>query len=295
MMATMTSAVTVRRDHTRAVLLFTGQVAVASLFQAVVKGLAGGLSPIEILFFRCLFGLAALLPVLWWRGGHRLPMTARPLPHLLRGVAALGSILASFTALSLLPLAMSTVLDFTVPLFLAMAGPLAGQRLQARGWLWVLLGFAGCVVLAAPDGSASTAGLLAGLAGSAMAALCTIQLLRLPPEDGAGMAVLSLTAVCTVGGGVALLVVPGAWTTPDSAGWAGLVALGVMGTLMQLAATRAYLLAPPTLVAPLDYLRLPIAVAIGYAVWGDMPDAGHLAGAALIIAGSFGILRLGRG
>lgn len=280
-----------RKAHRLAVLLFIGQVSLTSVFQAVVKGLAADLPAAEILFFRCLFGLVALAPVLWWRTGVVLPASRDPVAHLLRGLTALVAILANFTALALLPLAMSTVLDFTVPIFLALAGPLAGERLGAMGWWWVLVGFAGCVVLAAPDGSpVAVTGLMAGLVASALGALCAVQLRRLPPEDGTAKAVLSLTAVSMAGSGLAL---PAVWVTPTMGAWAGLALLGVLGTIMQLAATRAFLLAPPSLIAPLDYLRLPLAVAIGFAVWGDVPDLHRLAGAALIVAGSFGVLRMG--
>ena len=52
----------------------------------------------------------------------------------------------------------------------------------------------------------------------------------------------------------------------------------------QYAWTRAIHLAPASAVVPFQYLQLVWAMLLGFAVWGDLPTLGLLAGSAIVIA-----------
>ena len=54
--------------------------------------------------------------------------------------------------------------------------------------------------------------------------------------------------------------------------------------------THAFRLAPIAIVAPFDYLAVVFAMVLGYAVWGDLPDAWILGGAAVVIMSGLYIL-----
>ena len=91
----------------------------------IAKMLGGKLHAFEIAFFRCLFGLAAILPFLWDPNGASLK-TSRPWLYLLRCLIGITAILGSFYSLANLPLAASVAVNFTKPLFMLVLAALGG-------------------------------------------------------------------------------------------------------------------------------------------------------------------------
>jgi drug/metabolite transporter (DMT)-like permease len=71
-----------------------------------------------------------------------------------------------------------------------------------------------------------------------------------------------------------------------------LVALGVVATLSHVCLSFALSLAPASLLAPLQYLEIVSATALGYYIFGDLPDGLAVAGIVLIVvSGLFVFLR----
>lgn len=85
------------------------------------------------------------------------------------------------------------------------------------------------------------------------------------------------------------------WQTPTAFEWLLLAAIGVIGTLGLVTQARAYGLGEPTAVAPVDFTRLPLAVAIGILFFGEVPSASALVGMGLVAASIFLISRRERG
>jgi drug/metabolite transporter (DMT)-like permease len=73
-------------------------------------------------------------------------------------------------------------------------------------------------------------------------------------------------------------------TPPDAFAWGLLCSLGVLGGVGHWLFLHAYRLAPASTIAPFLYMQLLTMVAFGFAVFGDLPDAWTLAGAAIIVA-----------
>lgn len=61
--------------------------------------------------------------------------------------------------------------------------------------------------------------------------------------------------------------------------------LGIVGCGALITITRAFSLAPASVVAPIDYLLLVFGAIIGYVIWDDIPDA-YVIGGAIILVGS---------
>ncbi len=70
--------------------------------------------------------------------------------------------------------------------------------------------------------------------------------------------------------------------TPDALNWLWLFGVGFWAAVSHLAMTTAMKYAPASTLAPLHYLELPMAVLLGYAIWGTLPNALTWAGIALI-------------
>jgi drug/metabolite transporter (DMT)-like permease len=84
---------------------------------------------------------------------------------------------------------------------------------------------------------------------------------------------------------------PTVWIAPGPGHWFAFAASGAVGLGAHFAILRALSLADASAVAPLNYVRLLWAVAIGVVVFGDWPDAATLAGGALIVASGVYVLR----
>ena len=80
--------------------------------------------------------------------------TARPLVHIIRPSFLVLSILGLSVGLTYLPMAKATAIDFAGPLFIvALSVPMLGARVAWHRWLAVMIGLAGVLVVARPNGA----------------------------------------------------------------------------------------------------------------------------------------------
>lgn len=254
----------------------------------LIKALGAGLHPFEIVFFRSLFGLLALLPFVAGTGREAVAMR-RPALHLLRAALGLGSMAAGFSALTLLPLASAVSFQFTKPLFMMILAALfLGEPLRGRRSLATAAGFAGVLIMLRPgEGGWQWASLLA-LAGALLMALVMTTVKKMTETERPLAIVFWFSMLATLG---ALAPALWVWRTP---GWAelGLLALmGTAGTLAQYCTVRAYRVGEASVVTPMDYAQMPFAVLIGWLAFAELPDGWTLAGAAVIAVSSLYVVR----
>lgn len=250
------------------------------LMHALVRQLAGELHPFQIAFFRNLFGLAFVIPLVAREGLDQL-RPRRPWLLGLRGITDAGAMLAFFTALSLAPLATVTALSFTAPLFATiLAIPILREVVGLRRALSVVVGFIGALVVIRPGGEGLvTAGAAFALLSTCFwgLALCLIKLLS-RTETSVAITFWAATALIPV---TFVAALPH-WQTPtlDQLGW--LVLLGALGTTGQLCLSQAMRLADATVVMPIDFTRLLWSALLGYLLFAERPDLATLVGGSLI-------------
>src|SRR5258708_25072414 len=85
-------------------------------------------------------------------------------------------------------------------------------------------------------------------------------------------------------------VVPFYWQTPSLIDWLLFVAIGALGAGSHLLMIKALTLAPASVLQPFGYIELVWAVAIGWIVFGAIPDAYTFLGAAIIVASRLYVL-----
>src|SRR5262249_13826019 len=87
-------------------------------------------------------------------------------------------------------------------------------------------------------------------------------------------------------GALALLpVVPFVWTTPsDPLVIALMVATGAMGSFGHYLLIAAHRLAPAAVLSPFVYAETVLGTALGFLVFGDVPNRFTLAGATIVVA-----------
>lgn len=282
-----------RHDMRRGALLMLGATACFALMGAVVKVLSARHAFLELMFFRNLFSLPIVL-VAGLRTGALL-RTRRLGGHAVRALSGMAGMGCAFLALSMLPLADQTALNYTQPLFIILlAIPWLGERPGPTRWAAVLIGFLGVLVVAAGQGlgQGATAGLLAGYGVAALGgffgALSTMLVRQLSATEASTTIVLWQALLMTGMAGIAL---PFFWTTP---GWAdlGLLALmGVIGGAGQVLNTEAFASAQVSSLGPYTYTGLLWAGLLGWMVWDETPGVAMLIGSALIVGAGFLVLR----
>ena len=77
---------------------------------------------------------------------------------------------------------------------------------------------------------------------------------------------------------------------PDALNWLWLFGVGFWAAVSHLCMTVAMKYAPAATLAPLHYLELPMAVFLGFAIWGDFPNALTWAGIVLIVGSGLYII-----
>ena len=263
--------------------LFTAQ-------DAIAKYLAeAGTSIWQLMFCRAFFAFLPILPLIHARRGWAALRTRRPRDHLARALVAMTALLCFFYGVRVIPLADAYALSFTAPLFMtALSVPLLGERVGWHRWSAVVVGFVGVVVMIQPGAGMFEPAALVVLAGALLYALGIILVRGLSATEASLTIVFYFSLFGSLISAAALPFV-GALPANWRAG-ALMVALGVIGGLAQLCLTRAYALAPVAVIAPFDYTAMVWAVLVGLTVFGDVPQAPVVAGAALVIAGGIYII-----
>ena len=246
----------------------------------------------ELAFYRNFVGLlivGALVAVR--RGSLR---TSHGGAHFMRGLVGSISLIGYFYGMTQLPLATAQTLNYTSPIFLAIATVVVlGEKFS--GWLIgaIALGFVGVALLLQPTFSsgkeaAALIGLFSGVF-SAWAYLSVRTLGKLGEPDW--RVVFWFTVIGSV--------LCAAWQLSTSSfhalRWSNawiVLGIGLTGTLAQLAMTRAYRTGNTLVVGALSYSTLVFAAVLAYFVWSETLQPLEWAGMAVIIASGILAMRV---
>lgn len=281
------------------IFLMLGFCVLAPMGDALAKLLGGTMPTMQLLLVR--FGIQALLliPLVqatgrpWQLRGRLLRLTA------LRTALHIAGIWAMFTALRYLPLADAVAIAFVMPFIMLLLGKyVLGEEVGPRRLGACIVGFIGTLLVIQPSfaevGLPALLPLLVAVV-FALFMLVTRQLAKdtdpiaLQAVSGV-MASVVLAPVLMVGhatGVEALTFVAPSGTTL----WL-LLAIGVLGTVAHLLMTWSLRYAPSATLAPMQYLEIPVATAIGWLIFRDLPNG--LAALGILItmaAGLYVILR----
>ena len=260
-------------------------VFVFSIVDAAAKWLGQTYEPAQIVFFRHLFGLIPVAVFIWQGGGFAALRTRRPFAHVLRGVLMVTTRMLFLSALRGMPLAVA----FTAPLFItALSGPLLGERVGARRWAAVVIGFLGALIMVRPGTEAFRAEALLALASAFIFALAMLLTRRLSRTETSAALVTHTTLVA----GLASLPFAIFVWQPPAGGDIGLFALvGIGGGFASYLLVVAYRNAPAAVVAPFYYSALIWASILGWVLWRDAPDPAVWIGAAIVAGAGVYITR----
>jgi len=256
---------------------------VLSTLVMVVKFTAqSGVGFPEILFWRQVPTVILIGSWLAARGSLDRLRTRRLGAHFRRAMLGMTGMFFTFGAPILLPLAESTTLGFTAPIFAVIfSALLLKEKIGPVRWLAVALGFAGVMIIAQPgQGVFPPFGTAVGLGAGLMVAIISIQVRDLARTDEPLSIVFWFAALSAP---VLALGLP-VFMTPHSIWqWFLLLSGGVLGCFGQLLLTASLRYGQVASVTVMDYSSLLWVTIYGWLLWGDMPTAATWLGAPAII------------
>ncbi|MHA3913763.1 DMT family transporter [Halovulum sp. GXIMD14793] len=279
-------------DPLKGIALKTLSVAVfMGMATCIKKAAEAGVPPGESVFFRSFFAIPVIIIWLIWQHdlAHGLE-TKNPMGHLWRGLVGGAGMACGFTALGLLPLPEVTAIGYAAPILaVILAAMFLGEEVRLFRLTAVALGLVGVVIVLSQRFSATSVGettgwraigAMAALLGAVFAAMATVFVRKMVQSEKTAAIVFYFSITTTL---LSLLTIPFGWIWP---GWqiAGLLVLaGVFGGLGQIFLTASYRHAPTAVIAPFDYVSMIFALAIGYAVFDEVPTSRTIAGAVLVV------------
>ena len=284
----------------RRAILWMG-LALVSFSAIAIAGREAGrtLSTAELIFWRSVLGALVIAAIYRWQDGSLRGVRTSEMPqHIGRAIVHFAAQYAWLYALTLIPLTQLFALEFTAPLWVAILAPfflrerLTGGRVAAAA-----LGFAGALLVVEPGllhgqlqltASAGTLLAAASAIGFASSMIFTKRLTRTDPAlrilfwmqvlQGL-IAVVMLAGASAISGHGPLSLTS---VLPLSV-WAWVAVMGLAGLGAHFGLTRAFGLADAIIVAPMDFLRLPLIAAIGTIFYGETMQPSTALGAAVVV------------
>ncbi|MGI0117161.1 DMT family transporter [Zooshikella sp. RANM57] len=257
-----------------------------SLMDASSKWLTSSYHFAQISFLTFLFSLLPIGFILLRqrKGSSSLFKTQRPTLQLTRGLVLLGLRLCALLAFSMMPLADSFALILTGPIILALLAPLLlGDKLNKRQIMAIMIGFCGVLVVLRPGIGNFNIGMLGALGTAFCFALNTIMLRIMSKSEQQSTTLFYGCQVPLIVSGILMLYY--GYTPPTAQDWLIFALCGFLNGLAQMPIFAALKYIPAPMVGAFQYSVVVWGVILGYFIWGDIPDAFIIIGAALIVCG----------
>ncbi|EPX80673.1 DMT family transporter [Litoreibacter arenae] len=276
-------------------------VTLFSLNDVTMKFLSGGYALHQIVLIRSLVGMVVvLLFMVPFQGGFAALKTRRVGAQMARASMVFFANMTFFLGLAALPLADAVALFFVSPFVITIFSVLfLGETVGPRRWAAVGAGMVGVLIILRPGTSAfQLASLLPIAAAFGYGGLHIMTRYLRTTESTVSMVfyiqLMFILATCVLGlvmgdGKFATTADPSLeflfrpWTTPEASDLPYILILGVFASVGGYFISLAYRLGEAALVAPFEYLALPLSIILGITLFDEWPDAIAWAGIALIL------------
>lgn len=256
---------------------------------ALVKSLAASYPAGEVLFIRGMFVMPWIFLIAWKAGGWSTLRVRSFKGQALRGVCVIASAFLFITGLQLLPLADAIAAAFSGPLFVtAMAPVVLGERVGWRRWLAVLAGFVGVLFMVRPGTGALQWAILFPLSAAMFGGMRDLITRRISQTESTVAVLFTTTAIVMFSG---LCSIVFGWEPLQLAHIPYFAASGFLLAGAHYTIIEAFRLGEAAVVAPFKYSSLIWAIALGFLMFGDLPDGWTLLGATIIVCAGLYILQ----
>ncbi|MDW3206569.1 MAG: DMT family transporter [Alphaproteobacteria bacterium] len=247
----------------------------------------------QLMFYRSIIGIVivvaigAMLP-----GGLGRFRTGHFRMHLARNVAHFIGQFCWFLSITLISLAEVFAIEFTTPIWVALIAPLfLAESMNRYRAIAIAIGFVGVLVVLRPGVVEFGAGHIAMLIGSFAFSLSMITTKKLSATESP-LSILFWMAVLQAPmgliGSLSDFTLPGT----ESALW--LIVVGVGGLTAHFCIAQAFRWADAMVVAPMDFLRLPLIAVVGMLLYSEALDPFVFLGGAVILVGNWINIRFAR-
>jgi drug/metabolite transporter (DMT)-like permease len=263
--------------------------AVISFIAMALAGreMASELDTFEIMMYRSVVGVLVVLAIGTMLGSLGSISRQRFGLHLIRNVCHFSGQNLWFYAIAVIPFSQVFAFEFSSPIWVALMAPFfLGERLTKIRLISVTLGFLGVLVVAQPSSITIGPGVIA-------AALCAVGFAgtfiatKLLSKTQSITCILFWLAAIQLVLGTAFSFYDGDVAIPSLATLPLIVLVGCAGLLAHLCITSALKLAPVMIIAPIDFLRLPIIALIGASFYSEAINVWVIIGAMIVFGANF--------
>ncbi len=278
-----------RAANRRGILAMAGGMACFVINDSLVKYVSESLPAAQLIFLRGVFATLLLVAI-----AHAMRATARihgllDRRVLVRALFDAFATMAYLTSLFHLPIANATAINMATPLFITLFAVVAfHERVGPGRWVAIAAGFTGVLLVVQPSGAAFNAYALLCLGGTLLHASRDLMTRVIDRGIPSILITLSTALAVTVLSGVWSLF--SEWRDFSATQLALLAAASVFLSGGYFLLTVAMRGGEMSLIAPFRYTGLLFAIVLGYAVWGDIPNALAWAGIALLVAAGLYVL-----
>lgn len=274
-------------DTVRAALWMIGAIASFTAMAIAGRAVSFELDTFEIMLYRSVIGFCVVVAVGAWSGGLWTVSRRNMGLHGMRNLAHFTGQNLWFYALTAIPLAQVFALEFTFPIWVILLSPLLlGEALTRVKLLSAILGFIGILIVVRPFGQALDAGLVAAALAAVGFAFSIIFTKKLTRSETI-ICILFYMTLMQIAFGLICAGFDGDIALPSASSVPWLALIGCAGLMAHLCLTTALSLAPASIVAPIDFIRLPVIAVVGMALYDEPLQLFVFVGAALIFAGNY--------
>ncbi len=272
-----------------------------SMNDVSIKFMSGGYALHQIVLIRSFLGLGILLAVLLpLEGNWQLLKTKRLGLHLIRGMCVVTANMTFFVALAVLPLADAIAVFFVSPLLITAFSVLfLGEKAGIHRWSAVGVGLVGVLVMLRPGSENFNITMMLPLLSATAYAMLHVLTRKIGVTESAVTMTfyiqISFIVVCLIiglalghgrweGQGPEIMhFLLRAWYFPPMSDWWLFGLIGIASGFGGYFISQGYRLAEASVVAPLEYIAMPISVFAGLLIFGEWPDPIAWVGITLII------------
>jgi drug/metabolite transporter (DMT)-like permease len=267
-------------DPLRAIAFAVSATVLFGSSDTISKYLSGSLPIVEFIWIRyVLFLVMALFLV--GRLPRRSVRARNPGLQIVRGLCVVGSSILFVYGVRQMTMAQATTISFLSPMLITVLSiPLLGETVGIRRWAAVGAGMLGMLVVVRPGMGGFQPAALFGVASSFCWALALIITRKIALSDAPQTTVLWSAAIGTV---VLTVLLPFEAVWPNAKQLGLSLVLGVLASGGQWLVILAHRIAPASLLAPFFYGQLLWVTALGFLVFGNLPDTWTVLGAGIII------------
>ena len=269
----------------------------ASLFIVLTSSLAkesGNIfHPIEILFFRHLFGLLSIFIFIFIFiviiRKFNLLQTKSIRSHGLRAILGSLAIFFMFYSVQYLSITEATSLFFLAPLFVSIISyPLLKEKVGLYKGSFIIVGLIGALIILQPEYISSVTGAVMAILAAIFSGLGMICLRWIGKTEDA---ITTIFYYALIGALLTLPALPFFWIMPNNEELLILISIGILSSILQYFFTKSFIHLPANVAGAMIYMQIIWAIIIDLVIWGILPSWVIIIGASIIICSNLFILK----